>query len=169
MISADKSVKGGDVVVIAGRTIHLENLCTYKVEQVMGLLTEFGDAINLNGIVEAYQSNGNYVPVIVAALPKMFVTTPTLILRSVAVCMIPNSDLAKLFSAGPDAIKSEVDKEMTFLRFNATATESVELAGDYIKLMGLDSLKNALTAMISAATSALNPATEQSPDSSVQS
>jgi hypothetical protein len=133
----------------------LEELCTYKVEQIMGLLTTFSDAINLSNILDNLSNKDTIGASVLKTLPTLFLTAPELMVRAVAVCLISNAELENLFGSEPGAIEKRVKSEMAFLRFRATPTQTVELAGLYLGRMGLDSLKNALARLVNVAADAL--------------
>ncbi len=154
-LPGDKNAVEQVTYVIGEKTITLEALCTYKVEQIMALLTQFSDIVNLTGIVDSLSAQQPAGPAVLSALPKLFTHAPELLVRAVAICLVSNSDLETLFGQGPGDVEARVTQEMKFLRFRANPTQTVELAGLYLERMGLDSLKNALARLVNVAADAL--------------
>ena len=154
LISPDKQAVKGSTFTLAGRSYQYESMCFYKVAQIMSLLTEATQKADLAGTLSTLSQDS----VVVAALrllPVLMKETPDVLIRCIALALVPNAELETLFQGTPGAIEARVASEASFLRFNASPFQVVELANSYIDLMGLDELKNALTLLVKRASAVL--------------
>lgn len=134
---------------IGERQIVLEEMCAFKVAQVLKVLSKFAEDVQLKDVIETLaltQGNVNLVAAATTFLPRLLHIAPDALIQLLALAVIPNAELETLSDA-PGAIEKRIASEAKFFNFRANAAQVAELASLCVPLMGLDALKKAVPAL----------------------
>jgi len=166
-----QTAQGAASIVIAGRTIVVEQACTYKTLEAAKLVMRLVGTIDFAKMVpelitlaERGADQISQLFLVARLLPAIADAAPDALLDLAALLLVPNAELRLVFRH-PNGVKLQLDANRQWLLFDAPPDAALAIVTAFIPHLGLDQLQKKLGPLLQSLSGLLTrkPQEEASP------